>query len=152
MQQKNDPQGLKGAGTSCQNLNVKKKPERAIIGFLIILIIFLVFFVSGLLLQGDNVVQLVVLCAEKPTSNLLKRVVDELPSQMKKISEEFAYTISMVTNDGAIFVTDGTITVKVSLTSPLLRDQGILDSFLINMESFPISSYQFHWKYFFFFD
>lgn len=111
-------------------------------------------FCLGLLLQGDNVVQLVVLCAEKPTSNLLKRVVDELPSQMKKISEEFNYKISMVTNDGAIFVTDGTITVKVSLTSPLLRDQGILDSFSfsffwLNLEkknggSFPISSYQFH--------
>lgn len=40
---------------------------------------------KGLLLQGDNNVQLVVLCAEKPTSTLLKKVFQELPIQLKKV-------------------------------------------------------------------
>lgn len=78
----------------------------------------------GLLLQGDSVVQLVVLCAEKPTSSVLKRVVNELPAQLKKISEEHKYTVSMAPVEGAVLVTDGAITVKVSLTSPLLREPG----------------------------
>jgi hypothetical protein len=71
-------------------------------------------------------VQLVVLCAEKPTTSLLKRVVTELPIQLKKISEEHKYNVSMAPVEGAILVNDSTITVKVSLTSPLLREQGIL--------------------------
>ena len=48
----------------------------------------LIHFLLGLLLQGDNVVQLVVLCAEKPTIVMLKRVVNELPNQLKKIADE----------------------------------------------------------------
>lgn len=77
---------------------------------------------KGLLLQGDNMVQLVVLCAEKPTSAVLKRVVNELPQQLKKVSEEHKYTVTMAPVEGAVLVSDGTITVKVSLTSPLLRE------------------------------
>lgn len=68
--------------------------------------------------------QLVVLCAEKPSTLLLKRVATELPAQLKSISEEFNYTVTMAPVDGAVLVTDGTITVKVSLTSPLVREQG----------------------------
>lgn len=83
---------------------------------------------KGLLLQGDNSVQLVVLCAEKPTTSLLKRVTTELPKQLKSISEEFTYTVSMAPVEGAVLVTDGTITVKVSLTSPLVREQGKLSA------------------------
>lgn len=75
-------------------------------------------------------VQLVVLCAEKPTSTVLKRVVNELPIQLKKISEEHKYTVTMAPVEGAILVSDGTITVKVSLTSPLLREpQGKFKTF-----------------------
>lgn len=73
-------------------------------------------------MQGDSVVQLVVLCAEKPTSIVLKRVVNELPLQLKKISEEQKYTVTMAPVEGAVLVTDGSISVKVSLTSPLLRE------------------------------
>lgn len=74
------------------------------------------------MLQGDSVVQLVVLCAEKPTSTVLKRVVNELPLQLKKISEEQKYSVTMAPVEGAVLVTDGSISVKVSLTSPLLRE------------------------------
>lgn len=37
---------------------------------------------KGLLLQGDNMVHLVVLCAEKPTRSLLTRVVDALSKHL----------------------------------------------------------------------
>lgn len=79
-------------------------------------------FSSGLLLHGDNTVQLVVLCAEKPTTSLLKRVVTELPIQLKKVTEEQKYTVTMAPVEGAVLVSDGTISVKISLTSPLLRE------------------------------
>jgi DZF domain len=124
-----------------------------------------------LLLQGDVNVQLVVLCAEKPTTSLLKRVVTELPIQLKKISEEHKYTVVMAPVEGAILVSDATITVKVSLTSPLLREQGIYKRFdvfafshnfkfidlvtvemLVYDESVSISSYQFHRQPVFFFN
>ncbi|KAG5676162.1 hypothetical protein PVAND_006011 [Polypedilum vanderplanki] len=77
---------------------------------------------KGLLLQGDDTVQLVVLCAEKPTSGVLKRVLQELPIQLKKVGEDSKYTVTMAPVEGAVLVTDGSITVKVSLTSPLLRE------------------------------
>lgn len=112
----------------------------------------------GLLLQGDDVVQLVVLCAEKPTSAVLKRVLQELPAQLKKIGEDAKYTVTMAPVEGAVLVTDGSITVKVSLTSPLLREPAgklSLNAIAIVceeeiksigdvMKSFSISSYQFH--------
>ncbi|XP_055715424.1 zinc finger RNA-binding protein isoform X2 [Phlebotomus papatasi] len=77
---------------------------------------------KGLLLQGDTLVQLVVLCAEKPTTLLLKRVATELPIQLKKVFEEHTYSVTMAPVEGAVLVSDGQITVKVSLTSPLLRE------------------------------
>lgn len=67
--------------------------------------------------------QLVVLCAEKPTQGLLQRVATELPIQLAKISSEHAYTVHVEREEGAVVVSDGQITVKVSLTSPLLREQ-----------------------------
>ena len=96
-------------------------------------------------MQGDNVVQLVVLCAEKPTIMMLKRVVNELPNQLKKIAEEHKYTVTMAPVEGAILVSDGTITVKVSLTSPLLREaQGRSSIFLL----YPLVSFCFVMKSF----
>lgn len=43
------------------------------------------FLAKGLLLQGDKDVELVVLCSEKPTVGLLKRVGYELPQKLKEI-------------------------------------------------------------------
>lgn len=89
-------------------------------------------FFSGLLLQGDKSVQLVVLCAEKPTVSLLKRVAAELPVQLKQISEEHQYTVAMEPEDSAVLVADDAITVKVFLTSPLLREPQQQGKLLIN--------------------
>lgn len=44
------------------------------------------FLAKGLLLQGDNSVELVVLCSEKPTIALLKRVALELPEKLKEVA------------------------------------------------------------------
>lgn len=77
---------------------------------------------AGLLLQGDKVVQLVVLCAEKPSMTLLKRVAAEMPVQLKQISDEHQYTVTMDPEESAVLVSDDSITVRVFLTSPLLRD------------------------------
>lgn len=38
---------------------------------------------KGLLLRGDNTVQLVVLCSVKPTVSLLDRVIENLPKQLQ---------------------------------------------------------------------
>lgn len=100
-----------------------------------------------MLLQGDNVVQLVVLCADKPTATLLKRVAKELPIQLKKVSEEHKYTFEIAPAEGAVLVTDGQITVKVSLTSPLLREaQGniFLFSQCKHIATLPASIYLFN--------
>ncbi|XP_055614471.1 zinc finger RNA-binding protein isoform X4 [Uranotaenia lowii] len=78
---------------------------------------------KGLLLNGDNTVQLVVLCAEKPTTSLLKRVTLELPIQLKKVAEDQKYIVTMAPVEGAVMVTDETVTVKISLTCPLLREE-----------------------------
>lgn len=110
-----------------------------------------------MLLQGDDTVQLVVLCAEKPTSVVLKRVLQELPAQLKKVGEDSKYTVTMAPVEGAVLVTDGSITVKVSLTSPLLREPAgkfaLLKQSRVKvqiwrcvMKSFSISSHQFHAK------
>lgn len=88
-------------------------------------------FILGLLLQGDTIVQLVVLCSEKPTNNLLKRVANELPIKIKEVNIDSIYDVNVSDSEGSIFVTDGTITVKVSLTSPLLREQGKFSLFKI---------------------
>lgn len=54
----------------------------------------------------------------------MKRVATELPIKMKEVSNDTVYDVSVSDEEGSILVTDGTITVKVSLTSPLLREQG----------------------------
>lgn len=97
-------------------------------------------------------VNLVVLCAEKPTTALLKKVASELPIQLKKVSDDQNYKVTMAPVEGAVMVTDGTITVKVCLTSPLLREQGNLEIIAVyilkkNLSRFRVTSFSF----FFFF-
>lgn len=46
---------------------------------------------KGLLLKGDKLVRLVVLCADKPTVSLLKRVAQELPQHLLKVCIEILY-------------------------------------------------------------
>lgn len=107
-------------------------------------------FDTGLLLRGDKDVQLVVLCAEKPTTTLLRRVAQELPIQLKTITEEFKYTVTLAVTESAVNVTDGIVTVKVSLTSPLLRERGkqTFSQAFAGHDSGTVSNNQFHTTFF----
>ncbi|XP_014215361.1 zinc finger RNA-binding protein isoform X3 [Copidosoma floridanum] len=77
---------------------------------------------KGLLLSGDNHVCLVVLCAEKPTRTLLNKVAEILPAQLKIVAPEEAYNVGKHPESAALTVSGGTVTVSVTLTSPLMRD------------------------------
>lgn len=50
---------------------------------------------KGLLLKGDNQVELVVLCADKPTLTLLKKVVDLLPAAFKQVCLRLIITFDL---------------------------------------------------------
>ncbi|XP_055847153.1 zinc finger RNA-binding protein 2 [Episyrphus balteatus] len=85
------------------------------------------YLAKGLLLQGDSLVELVVLCSEKPTLGLLNRVADELPAKLKEVSSsnnanEAEYRVELAIKDSAILVSDESVSVKICLTSPLLRE------------------------------
>ncbi|XP_059479660.1 zinc finger RNA-binding protein isoform X4 [Neocloeon triangulifer] len=82
---------------------------------------------KGLLLKGDTSVRLVVLCADKPTVNLLNQVASMLPVQLKSVcSPEDAYEVSAHPQQGSIHVrnnkNDLKITVEILLTSPVVRE------------------------------
>lgn len=50
------------------------------------------YLAKGLLLHGDTAVELVVLCAEKPTSSLLQRVANVLPDKLKEVAGKLLTT------------------------------------------------------------
>lgn len=79
---------------------------------------------KGLLLRGDNTVELVVLCAEKPTLTLLRKVVELLPSALKQVTTEQTYTITINAAEAGFTVSGDGLTVIVQLTSPVMREQG----------------------------
>ena len=79
---------------------------------------------KGLLLQGDTDVQLVVLCADKPTLTLLRKVVEMLPSALKQVSGEHSYAVTINAAEAGFTVSEDSLTVLVQLTSPVMREQG----------------------------
>lgn len=79
---------------------------------------------KGLLLRGDCKVQLVVLCADKPTLTLLRRVVELLPASLKQVSTEHQYQVTLNAADAALTVSGDGLEVTASLTSPVMREQG----------------------------
>lgn len=79
---------------------------------------------KGLLLRGDTNVELVVLCADKPTLALLRKVVDLLPPALKQITSENVYTVTINAAEAGLTVSGDGLTVLVQLTSPIMREQG----------------------------
>ncbi|CAH1637143.1 unnamed protein product [Spodoptera littoralis] len=71
---------------------------------------------KGLLLRGDRRVRLVVLCHDRPTVTLLKRVATDLPAHLNKVKVELQAA------EGAVCVSDGAVSVLVSLTSAVMRE------------------------------
>ncbi|XP_066993035.2 zinc finger RNA-binding protein isoform X2 [Anabrus simplex] len=81
---------------------------------------------KGLLLHGDTAVNLVVLCAEKPTRTLLNKVAENLPKQLKVVCPEETYKVQRKVDEAAIIVMgvkEPHITVTITLTSPVMREQ-----------------------------
>ncbi|XP_056642971.1 zinc finger RNA-binding protein-like isoform X2 [Diorhabda carinulata] len=78
---------------------------------------------KGLILRGETNVHLVVLCADKPTLTLLKKVVELLPSALKQISPEEAYRVSINAPEAGLNVAGKDGNVLVQFTSPVVREQ-----------------------------
>ncbi|CAL8101229.1 unnamed protein product [Orchesella dallaii] len=79
---------------------------------------------KGLLLRGDRIVRLVVLCSEKPTSSMLDRIVEGLPKHFQNVSPDEKYEVTKKLGDAALVVSSSKepkIEVSVTLTSPLMR-------------------------------
>ncbi|KAK6644082.1 hypothetical protein RUM43_000347 [Polyplax serrata] len=86
---------------------------------------------KGLLLNGDTAVDLVVLCAEKPTRTLLFKVAENLPKQLQVVAPEEKYMVQKKPEDAAITVMDTKephYTVTITLTSPLMREQPAIEA------------------------
>lgn len=80
---------------------------------------------KGLLLRGQLAVDLVVLCAERPTYTLLKRVGKLVPEKIKEAAPDEKYNMSISASECAIIITSTSepkCTVKVVLTSPAMRE------------------------------
>uniref|UniRef100_A0A7N8Y3S8 Zinc finger RNA-binding protein n=1 Tax=Mastacembelus armatus TaxID=205130 RepID=A0A7N8Y3S8_9TELE len=80
---------------------------------------------KGLLLRGDKNVNLVLLCSEKPTKDLLIRIVDHLPKQLTMVTPE-KYEVKGCVQEAAILLTSCTepkMQVTITLTSPVIREE-----------------------------
>ncbi|XP_033829324.1 zinc finger RNA-binding protein isoform X1 [Periophthalmus magnuspinnatus] len=81
---------------------------------------------KGLLLGGDKNVNLVLLCSDKPTKTLLNRIVEQLPTQLAVVSPD-KYEVKACVSEAAIVLSSSTepkMNVHITLTSPLMRDDG----------------------------
>ncbi|KAJ6656130.1 hypothetical protein lerEdw1_004181 [Lerista edwardsae] len=84
---------------------------------------------KGLLLRGDRNVNLVLLCAEKPTKALLSRIAESLPKQLAVISPE-KYEIKCAVQEAAIILNscvEPKMQVTITLTSPVIREENMRD-------------------------
>ncbi|KAI1904785.1 hypothetical protein AGOR_G00009260 [Albula goreensis] len=80
---------------------------------------------KGLLIKEDMDLELVLMCREKPTETLLCTVCDNLPLQIQKLTEE-KYEVQRCIPEAAILVhntKEPKLTLKVTLTSPQMRDE-----------------------------
>ena len=84
---------------------------------------------KGLLLKGDYQIQLVLLCSQHPTVELLQRIVTGLPSQLNNaetsgVGIKYEVTAKMTESAIAVAVTNAGISleIEITLTSPVLRE------------------------------
>uniref|UniRef100_A0A8C6WQS3 Zinc finger RNA-binding protein n=1 Tax=Neogobius melanostomus TaxID=47308 RepID=A0A8C6WQS3_9GOBI len=81
---------------------------------------------KGLLLSGDQSVNLVLLCSDKPTKTLLSRIVEHLPAQLSVVSPD-KYEVRASVPEAAIVLSscaDPKMNVNITLTSPVMREDG----------------------------
>ncbi|MBN3318146.1 ILF3 factor, partial [Atractosteus spatula] len=80
---------------------------------------------KGLLLKGDLDLELVLLCKDKPTITLLKKVAENLAVQFASITEE-KYEIIQSIREAAIVIKstkEPVLTLTIHLTSPVVREE-----------------------------
>ncbi|EHB05033.1 Spermatid perinuclear RNA-binding protein, partial [Heterocephalus glaber] len=80
---------------------------------------------KGLLIKDDMDLELVLMCKDKPTETLLNTVKENLPIQIQKLTEE-KYQVEQCVDEASIVIRntkEPTLTLKVILTSPLIRDE-----------------------------
>uniref|UniRef100_A0AAQ5YF73 Spermatid perinuclear RNA-binding protein n=1 Tax=Amphiprion ocellaris TaxID=80972 RepID=A0AAQ5YF73_AMPOC len=80
---------------------------------------------KGLLLKGDLDLELVLLCKEKPTINLLKKVSENLVTQLKLITED-KYVVTQHIREASIVIKntkEPPLTLTIHLTSPVVREE-----------------------------
>uniref|UniRef100_A0A8C1C6Z5 Zinc finger RNA-binding protein n=1 Tax=Cyprinus carpio carpio TaxID=630221 RepID=A0A8C1C6Z5_CYPCA len=86
---------------------------------------------KGLLLRGDKNVNLVLLCSEKPTKNLLTRIVEHLPKQLTVLAQSpEKYEVKGSVQEAAIILTSSAepkMQVTITLTSPVIREENTRD-------------------------
>ncbi|XP_032239404.2 zinc finger RNA-binding protein isoform X2 [Nematostella vectensis] len=107
-----------------EKMDAKQQPPRALKGVMRVGVL-----AKGLLLHERLDVYLVVLCHDKPTKTLLKRVSDNLPSQLEKVTEE-KYEVKLNSEESTVTVcttSEPKVTVTVTLTSPVMRDTEAAD-------------------------
>ncbi|XP_045512113.1 zinc finger RNA-binding protein isoform X4 [Pieris brassicae] len=105
--------GESGAGPS-------SAPSRALKGVMRVGLL-----AKGLLLRGDRDVRLVVLCHDRPTVTLLKRVAADLPGHLQRVKtpgDEAKHKVELLPAEGAVQVSEGAVHVLVSLTSAVMRE------------------------------
>ncbi|XP_057176585.1 spermatid perinuclear RNA-binding protein isoform X2 [Triplophysa rosa] len=110
------PEGSTNEGSSCSN-----GPTG---GVVLCGVMRIGLVAKGLLIKGDMDLELVLMCREKPTETLLRTVCDNLPLQIEKLTEE-KYEVQSCIPEAAILVctaTEPKFTLKVTLTSPKMRD------------------------------
>ncbi|XP_064170649.1 interleukin enhancer-binding factor 3 homolog isoform X1 [Anguilla rostrata] len=80
---------------------------------------------KGLLLKGDLELELVLLCKDKPTISLLKRVAENMAVQLAEVTEE-KYEIIQSVREAAIVIKSAKepkLVLTVLLTSPVVREE-----------------------------
>ncbi|KAM3926115.1 interleukin enhancer-binding factor 3 isoform 2-T2 [Leptodactylus fuscus] len=80
---------------------------------------------KGLLLKGDLDLELVLLCKDKPTISLLKKVADNLVVQFASVSEE-KYDVVPNIREASIVIKNSKepqLTLNIRLTSTLVREE-----------------------------
>uniref|UniRef100_A0AAY4B277 Interleukin enhancer-binding factor 3 n=1 Tax=Denticeps clupeoides TaxID=299321 RepID=A0AAY4B277_9TELE len=80
---------------------------------------------KGLLLKGDLDLELVLLCKDKPTITLLKKVAENLTVQLKLITEE-KYEVTQCIREATIIIKNAKeppLTLTIHLTSPIVREE-----------------------------
>ncbi|XP_066568139.1 zinc finger RNA-binding protein isoform X2 [Amia ocellicauda] len=84
---------------------------------------------KGLLLRGDKNVHLVLLCSDKPSKNLLTRIVENLPKQLTLVTPE-KYEVKGSIQEAAIILNSSAepkMQVTITLTSPIIREENTRD-------------------------